>query len=72
MRKWSEKEMKELREYVVSGLKAGNDILEIMDTCKGFEAYGDPQHTSIRVPEQVWFDVLLQLIEREEIDVIVT
>ena len=55
---WSEKEMDELRENIVSGLKAGNNIVQIQEC--------------LAVPDQMFYDALLELVEREEIDVIVT
>ena len=50
--------MKELREKILSGLKAGQDVVELADL--------------IVVPDQMFLDALIQLVDRKEIDVIVT
>jgi len=58
MSTWSEKEMDKLRENIVSGLKAGNNVVQIQEC--------------LAVPDQMFYDALVQLVENEEIDVLVT
>ncbi len=71
MRKWTEDDFAKLRKLVMFDLKAGRSILETLTNCRGY-AYGDPKETPIEVPDEVWYKVLVQLVERKEIDVIVT
>jgi hypothetical protein len=55
---WSEKEMSELRQNILSGLKSGLDILEVIDCLKA--------------SDEMILEALVELTQREEIDVIVT
>jgi len=55
---WSEKEMSELRANILSGLKSGMDILAVLDCLKS--------------SDDMTYNALVELCQREEIDVIVT
>ena len=53
-----EKELAELRENILSGLKAGNGIMQVREC--------------LRVSDKSFVDALFQLVEGGEIDLILT